>query len=74
METDNDDAREDFLELLIKNLRRCDCVTQYGRDQFLIILTDTPPEKVDSVRRKILDAWQAKKLGGEIIFESGKIF
>ncbi|MBR4152857.1 MAG: diguanylate cyclase [Selenomonadaceae bacterium] len=74
LETDNDDAREDFLELLIKNLRRCDCVTQYGRDQFLIILTDTPPEKVDSVRRKILDAWQAKKLGGEITFESGKIF
>ncbi|MBR4905014.1 MAG: diguanylate cyclase [Selenomonadaceae bacterium] len=74
LETDNDEAREDFLEILIKNLRRSDCVTQYGRDQFLIILNDTPSEKIESVREKILTAWKAKKLGGEIIFESGKIF
>ena len=74
LETDNDEAREDFLELLIKNLRRSDCVTRYGRDQFLIILTDTPPDNVAFVRRKILAAWQAKNLGGEITFEAGKVF
>ena len=74
LETNNDEAREDFLELLIKNLRRSDCVTRYGRDQFLILLTDTPAENLDFVRKKILAAWQAKNLGGEIIFESVKNF
>ena len=72
-ETDNDEAREDFLEMLIKILRRSDCVTQYGRDQFFIILNDTPEEKVDFVRKKISAAWQAKNLGGNILFESSKI-
>ena len=74
LETNNDEAREDFLELMIKNLRRSDCVTRYGRDQFLILLTDTPAENLDFVRKKILAAWQAKKLGGEILFESIKNF
>lgn len=74
LETDNEEAREDFLEVLIKILHRSDCVTQYGRDQFLIILNDTRSEKIESIQQKILSAWQAKKLGGEILFESGKIF
>ena len=74
LETNNEETREDFLELLIKNLRRSDCVTQYGRDQFLIILNDPSEENIDFVRKKILAAWQAKNLGGEITFESGKIF
>ena len=64
LETDNDEAREDFLEMLIK---------KYGRDQFLIILKDLSEENVDSVRKRITSAWQEKNLGGEIIFESGKI-
>jgi len=74
LDTDNDEAREDFLELLIKNLRRSDCVTQYGRDQFLVILTDTPADKVEFLQKKILAAWQAKNLGGEIIFDLIKAF
>jgi len=74
LETSNDEAREDFLELLIKNLRRSDCVTQYGRDQFLILMTDTPAENLDFVRKKILASWQTKNLGGEIIFEFVKNF
>ena len=71
--TDNDEAQEDFLEMLIKILRRSDCVTQYGRDQFLIILNPPFEENVDFVRKRIAAAWKEKNLGGEITFESGKI-
>ena len=72
-ETDNDEAREEFLELLIKNLRRSDCVTQYGRDQILAMLNDRPTGNVDAVRRKILAALLEKNLGGEITFEAGEV-
>ena len=73
LETDNDEAREEFLELLIKNLRRSDYVTRYRRDQFLAMLNDLPAEKLEAVRRKILAAWLEKNLGGEITFEAGEV-
>ncbi len=70
LETDNDEAREEFLETLIKNLRRGDCVTQYGRDQFLALLNDTAAEQIADVRKKFSSAWQAKNFVGEITFEA----
>ena len=72
LDTDNDDAREEFLEVLIKNLRRSDCVTRYGRDQFLILLNGLPLENVEAVQRKIAETWQLKRLGGEITFEASE--
>ena len=69
LDTNDDEAREEFLNVLIKNLRRSDCVTQCGRDQFLILLNDMPADLVKIVREKITAAWAAKNLGGEIIFE-----
>ena len=74
LDTDDDEAREEFLEVLIKNLRRSDCVTQYGRDQFLILLTDTPKEMLNFIRKKISAAWQLKNFVGEIIFEESELF
>ena len=69
--TDNDEAREEFLEVLIKNLRRRDCITRYGREQFLILLNDVTEDKVEAVRRRISSAWAEKNFGGEISFEVG---
>lgn len=69
LDTDNDDARDEFLEVLIKNLRRRDCVTQFGRDQFLILLNDLPHESIELVQRRIVETWKLKRLGGEIAFE-----
>ena len=36
-ETEDDDEREKFLSRLTQSLSRADCVTQYGREQFLIL-------------------------------------
>ena len=47
-ETEDEDERDRFLTLLTESLGRGDCVTQFGREQFLILTTDA-----DSVRAKI---------------------
>lgn len=36
-ETEDEDEREKFLERLTESLSRSDCMTQYGREQFLIL-------------------------------------
>lgn len=59
---DSDEKCAKFLEILLKNLRRNDCVTQYGHE-FLILLNDVAPENVEIVREKILTAWQKKRSG-----------
>ena len=69
----SDEAREEFLPVLLKNLRRRDCVTQYGRDQFLILLNDAPTDKLETIRQRISAACQTKNFGGKIIFEADEI-
>lgn len=69
LETDNDEAREEFLNLLIKNLRRSDCVTQPGRDQFLTLLINTSTVEVEYLQKRILALWRTKNFGGKITFE-----
>ena len=73
LETDNDEAREEFLSVLIKILRRSDCVTQYGRDQFLALLNDISANDLKFIRQKISAAWRMKNFNGEIIFEAGEL-
>ncbi len=70
LDTNDDEAREEFLNVLIKNLRRSDCVTQCGRDQFLILLNDAHDEKIKAIKNRILTAWQNKNFSGEITFET----
>lgn len=71
--TENDDAREEFLDTLIKTLRRSDCVTRHGRDQFLALLSDTSHEQIDAVQKKICAAWQTKNFSGDIAFETSDL-
>ena len=72
LDTADDNARDEFPEVLIKNLRRRDCVTQLGRNQFLILLNDLPHESIEFVQRRIVETWKLKRLGGEIIFEASE--
>lgn len=72
LDTDSDETREAFLETLIKNLRRSDCVTQHGND-FLALLNDISTEKLAEVQERIAAAWRAKNFGGEITFEANEI-
>ena len=72
LDTNDDNARDEFPEVLIKSLRRRDCVTQLGRNQFLILLNDLPREFIQTVEQKISSAWQQRQLGGKIIFEASE--
>lgn len=73
LETDSEDVRGEFLQMLIKNLRRSDCVTRNGKSQFLVVLNSLPPENIEAVKKKITTAWQATELGGKLSFEAGLI-
>ena len=73
VKTANDDTRDEFLEIMIKNLRRSDCVTRYGREQFLILLSGLPAENVSAIEKKILTVWQATGFSGKITFESSSL-
>lgn len=61
-ETDDEDEREKFLTRLTESLNRGDCITQFGREQFLILTTEA-----ESVRLKAQVA--VSDLSGELTIE-----
>ena len=61
-ETDDEDEREKFLTRLTESLNRGDCITQFGREQFLILTTEA-----EAVRLKMQAA--AGDLSGELTIE-----
>ena len=63
-EAEDDSEREQFLRRVREQLNRSDCVTQYGRDQFLILTT-----AVD-VREKLTAS--AFQLNGELLIETAE--
>lgn len=73
LDTDNDEARGEFLNMLIKILRRGDCVTQHGRNQFLALFNELSANDVKFIRQKISAMWRIKNLGGEITFEAWEL-
>lgn len=66
-ETEDDDEREKFLATLTEILNRGDCMTQYGREQFLILTTDA-----ESFQTKIQSS--AENLSGELTIELAEKF
>ena len=66
-ETEDDGEREKFLLRLTENLSRGDCVTQYGREQFLILTAN-----VDTVLS--LAKYAACGLNGELTTELAEKF
>lgn len=73
LDTDSEEIREEFLELLIKTFRRNDCITQYGRDQFIALLNDLSDGDVSFICKKISAAWRLKRFNDEIVFEYNKL-
>ena len=61
-ETEDEDEREKFLTRLTESLNRGDCMTQFGREQFLILTTEA-----EAVRLKAQAA--AGDLSGELTTE-----
>lgn len=66
-ETEDEDEREKFLTRLTENLSRGDCVTQFGREQFLILTAEEA-----FVRAKLQSA--AANLSGELTTEIAEKF
>ena len=63
---------EEFKEILIRSLRRSDCVTQSGK-KFLVLLSEATELEADSMKNRIFS--RLKNFNArEIIFEREKIF
>ncbi len=56
--TADDKSCEDFMNVLIKNLRRSDCVTQRGQDNFLALLTNASAREENIIRQRISKEWR----------------
>ena len=50
-----------FRDLLIKNLRMSDCVTQAGRNKFLALLPETKPAELNIIKIKLQAKISASK-------------
>ena len=53
-ETDNDSDVEELKNLLKKILRKSDCITQSGKNEFYILLMETTTEEIKFVKGRIL--------------------
>jgi len=66
----NDDFAKEFKEILIKSLRKSDCVTQSG-NKFLIMLQEATKSDSEIVKARIFS--RAKGMEDKIFFECEKI-
>ena len=73
--TESEIAVEQFKEILIKTLRRSDCITQAGKNQFLVILMEASTEEGKIVKQRIIDSWNQTEYGSNsnIIFNQESI-
>lgn len=54
----DENAANEFLEVLSHCLRRSDCVTQHGANQFFVLLLEANRDDVELVKRRIFESWQ----------------
>ncbi len=71
LDFNNESKIEDFRNMLVKSLRRSDCVTQNGKNQFLVMLMEANLQEAYIVRDRILSRWQQMRANfkGEAAFE-----
>ena len=55
LESNNESDIEDFRNVLSKTLRKSDCITQNGKNQFFILLIETKTEGSDMVKQRIIN-------------------
>ena len=61
LDSELDAVAEEFRDLLIKNLRMSDCVTQAGRNKFLALLPETKPAELNIIKIKLQAKISASK-------------
>ncbi len=54
---ENESESEAFLEVLAHALRRSDCVTQHGRNQFFVLLMEATSTDGELVKERVLTNW-----------------
>ena len=75
LETEDKLLIEAFGKSLRKTLRKSDCITQKGNNQFLVLLIEAHLSECEIVKKRILDRWDQAKPENEceIIFEMDSI-
>ena len=75
LETEDKQLIEAFGESLRKTLRKSDCVTQKGKNQFLVLLTEAHLSECEIVKDRILNRWNQTKPENEcvIVFEMDSV-
>ena len=58
VDTKDNSILDEFREMLIKTLRRSDCVTQNGKNQFLVMLMEAKSEEGEIVKDRIISNWE----------------
>ena len=64
---------EEFKEILLKSLRKSDCITQSGNNKFLVLLMEATDEECKEVCNRIFSQLK-KDFSDDVIFESETIF
>ena len=54
---DEPSAADEFVEVLSKSLRRSDCVTQHGGNQFFVLLMESTSDDAEIVKRRVMERW-----------------
>ena len=72
---DEDMALQQLQEMLIRSLRRSDCVTRHGKGQFLMLLLDAKTEDKESIAARLQANWKdfSASADGTISLEMEKI-
>ena len=66
LDTEDEALVEEFREVLIKTLRRSDRVTQHGKNQFFVLLQETPLAKGRLVEYRIRGNWTRTAIAFEM--------
>ena len=75
IETENQSNIDEFRNILVKTLRRSDCITQNGSNNFLLLLMEAGSKEREVIRDRILTNWKKLDISAEcsVTFEMENI-
>ena len=73
LKTDDKSLIDSFGETLRLTLRKSDCITQQGPNQFLVLLIEAYLSECDIVKKRILENWSKVEGDCDIIFEKDSL-
>lgn len=68
-------AVEDLTKILVNSLRQSDIITQYGKNQCIVLLPETPFSNIKTVTERVIHNWKesSSSAGFEVSFECGRL-